>query len=79
MTDDRDAYNAAVVRGLAVTRTLRVLEIAAERGLLDLPTIVAQLRTTGFYMPEDVVDEMLARDATRKATIQEPPPDTRET
>jgi predicted nucleic acid-binding protein len=79
MTDDRDAYNAAVARGLAVTRTLRVLEIAAERGLLDLPTIVAQLRTAGFYMPEDVVDEMLARDATRKATIQEPPPDTRET
>jgi predicted nucleic acid-binding protein len=79
ITDDRDAYNAAVARGIAVTRTLRVLEIAAERGLLDLPTIVAQLRTAGFYMPEDVVDEMLARDATRKATIQEPPPDTRET
>jgi len=78
MTDDRNAYNAAVARGLAVTRTLRVLEIAAERGLLDLPTIMAQLRTAGFYMPEDVVDEMLARDATRKATAQEPPPDTRE-
>jgi predicted nucleic acid-binding protein len=79
ITDDRDAYNAALARGVAVTRTLRVLEIAAERGLLDFPTIVAQLRAAGFYMPEDVVDEMLARDATRKATAQEPPPDTRET
>jgi hypothetical protein len=31
-----------VARRTAVTRTLRVLEIVAERGLLDLPTIVAQ-------------------------------------
>jgi hypothetical protein len=30
-------------------------------------------------MPEDVVGAMLARDATRKATAQEPPLDTRET
>jgi predicted nucleic acid-binding protein len=79
MTDDRDAYQAAVARGMAVTRTLRVLEIAAERGLVDFPTIVARLRAAGFYMPEDVVDEMLARDAARKAAAQEQPPDTEET
>jgi hypothetical protein len=75
MTDDRDAYNAAVARGMAVTRTLRVLEIAAEQDLLDFPTIVARLRAAGFYMPEDVVDEMLARDAARKAAAEEPPPE----
>jgi predicted nucleic acid-binding protein len=79
MTDDRDAYNAAVARGMAVTRTLRVLEIAAEQGLLDLPTIIARLRAAGFYMPEDVVDEMLARDAARKAAAAEPPPNIRKT
>jgi len=79
MTDDRDAYNAAVARGMAVTRTLRVLEIAAEQELLDFPTIVARLRAAEFYMPEDVVDEMLARDAARKAAAQEPPPATQET
>jgi len=79
MTDDRDAYNAAVARGMAVTRTLRVLEIAAEQDLLDVPTIVARLRTAGFYMPEDVVDEMLARDAARKAASQEHPSDSQET
>jgi predicted nucleic acid-binding protein len=79
MTDDRDAYNAAVARGIAVTRTLRVLEIAAEQDLLDFPTIVARLRAAGFYMPEDVVDEMLARDAARKVAAQEHPPDTQET
>ena len=79
MTDDRDAYNAAVARRIAVTRTLRVLEIAAERELLDFPTVIARLRVAGFYMPEDVVDEMLARDATRKAAAQEHLPDTQET
>jgi hypothetical protein len=30
-------------------------------------------------MPEDVVDEMLARDAARKSAAQEYPPDTQET
>jgi predicted nucleic acid-binding protein len=79
MTDDRDAYEAAVARGMAVTRTLRVLEIAAEQDLLDFPTTIARLRAAGFYMPEDVVDEMLARDAARKAAAEEPPPDTQRT
>jgi predicted nucleic acid-binding protein len=66
VTDDRQAYNAALARSIPVTRTLRVLEMAAERGLLDFPTIVTRLRTAGFYTPEDVVEEMLARDAERK-------------
>ena len=66
VTDDRQAYNAALSRSIPVTRTLRVLEMAAERGLLDFPTIVTRLRAAGFYTPEDVVEEMLARDAERK-------------
>jgi predicted nucleic acid-binding protein len=66
VTDDRQAYHATLARSLPVTRTLRVLEMAAERGLLDLPTIVTRLREAGFYTPEDVVEEMLARDAERK-------------
>jgi predicted nucleic acid-binding protein len=66
VTDDRQAYNAALARSIPVTRTLRVLEMAAERGLLDFPTIVTRLRAAGFYTPEDVVEEMLARDAERK-------------
>ncbi|ETX05796.1 MAG: hypothetical protein ETSY2_20860 [Candidatus Entotheonella gemina] len=66
VTDDRQAYRAALTRSIPVTRTLRILEIAAERGLLDFPTIVTRLRTAGFYIPEDVVEEMLARDTERK-------------
>lgn len=66
ITDDRQAYHAALARSIPVTRTLRVLEMAAERGLLDFPTIVTRLRAAEFYTPEDVVEEMLARDAERK-------------
>jgi predicted nucleic acid-binding protein len=66
VTDDRNAYNAALAQGIPVTRTLRILEMAAERGLLDLPTIVTRLQAAGFYTPADVVEEMLARDAERK-------------
>jgi predicted nucleic acid-binding protein len=66
VTDDRQAYHAALARNIPVTRTLRVLEMAAERGLLDLPTIVQRLRAAGFYIPADVVEEMLARDAARQ-------------
>ena len=57
VTDDRQAYNAALARSIPVTRTLRVLEMAAERGLLDFPTIMTRLRAAGFYTPEDVVEE----------------------
>jgi predicted nucleic acid-binding protein len=42
VTDDRQAYNAALARSIPVTRTLRVLEMAAERGLVDFPTIVTR-------------------------------------
>jgi predicted nucleic acid-binding protein len=78
MTDDRGAYDAALARGIPVIRTLRVLEMAAEQGLVDFATMVARLRAAGFYMPEEVVDEMLARDAARKAA-QEQPPEPQET
>jgi predicted nucleic acid-binding protein len=44
VTDDRSAYRAALARGTPVMRTLRILEIAAEQGLVDLPTAIARLR-----------------------------------
>jgi predicted nucleic acid-binding protein len=47
MTDDRGAHNAALARGIPVTRTLRVLEMAAEWGLVDFSTMVARLRAAG--------------------------------
>jgi predicted nucleic acid-binding protein len=53
--------------GLAVMGTLRVLELAAERDLIDFPTAITKLQATSFYLPVSLVREMLARDAARKS------------
>jgi predicted nucleic acid-binding protein len=39
---------------------------AAERGLLDFPAAIAQLAATSFYLPSQLVEDMLSRDADRK-------------
>ena len=79
LTDDSSAYKIALVQHIPVFRTLRLLEMAAEQGLIDLPTAFARLAATTFYAPDEVMVEMLARDAARKAAAQEQPPDTQET
>jgi predicted nucleic acid-binding protein len=66
VTDDSSAYKVALAQHIPVVRTLRLLEMAAERGLIDLPTVLARLATTTFYAPDDVLAEMLARDAERQ-------------
>jgi predicted nucleic acid-binding protein len=65
LTDDTEAYDAARARGLAVIRTLALLERAALRGLLDLPTAITRLQATTFYAPADVIHAMLARYAAQ--------------
>ena len=53
-------------RAFAVMGTLRVLELGAERAMLDLPAATAKLQATSFYLPASVVQEMRTRDASRK-------------
>jgi predicted nucleic acid-binding protein len=50
----------------AVMGTLRVLELASERGLLDFAAAITKLEATSFHMPAQLVQNMRARDATRK-------------
>jgi predicted nucleic acid-binding protein len=66
LLDDLEARTEAERCGLAVMGTLRVLELAAERGLLDFPAAIAQLEATSFHLPSRVVQDMLSRDAARK-------------
>ena len=79
LTDDSSAYKVALAQHIPVIRTLRLLEMAAEQGLIDLPTVLARLAATTFYAPDDVMVEMLTRDAIRKAAAQRQPPETQET
>ena len=65
LTDDTEAYDAARAKGIAVIRTLALLERAALQGLLDLPTALARLQATTFYAPAQVIHAMLARYTTQ--------------
>jgi hypothetical protein len=56
----------ATQRGFATFGTLRVLELAVQRDLLDLRTALAHLAATIFYMDKALVQDPLARDAARR-------------
>jgi len=67
LMDDLDGRRVARARGLIVTGTIGILETAAIRGLIDLPSVLVRLQTTTFYASQSLYDEVLARDAARKA------------
>ncbi len=67
LLDDKKARNAALARGLNVLGTLNILDDAAEQGLLDLPDAINRLRLTNFRVSETLLQEILRRDAARKA------------
>jgi predicted nucleic acid-binding protein len=65
LMDDREGVGIARRRGLAVTGTLGVLDLAARRGLIDLAGAFERLKTTSFYYRQGLLDALLARHATR--------------
>jgi predicted nucleic acid-binding protein len=75
LMDDPEGREEATRRALRTTGTLGVLEQAAIDGLLDLPTVLTQLlTTTTFRARAALIQDLLARDAARKAN---PPTDGR--
>src|SRR5499426_462293 len=74
LMDDFEGRQEAERRALTVTGTLGVLETAAIRGLIDLPSVLAQLQATTFYASQRLYDEVLARAVARKSR---PPTDGR--
>ena len=69
LIDERRALTIARKAGLFVTGTLGVLEIAAERGLLDLVPALAALKQTTFRVSDQVLDGLLRRDADRRRQL----------
>jgi predicted nucleic acid-binding protein len=51
--DDREGVGIVRGRGLAVTGTLGVLDLAARRGLIDLAAAFERLKATTFYYRRD--------------------------
>ena len=65
LMDDRDGVDVARRRGLAVTGTLGVLDLAARRRLIDLAAAFERLKATTFYYRQGLLDPLLARHAKR--------------
>jgi len=63
--DDRDGVILARQRGLNVVGTLAVLDLASERGLVDLQTMFDRLRQTTFRSPLRVTAKMLEQNVNR--------------
>jgi len=67
LMDDRAGVAVAYQRGLAVTGTLGVLDLAARRGLLDLATAIARLKATNFRYPPELIEALLAQHREEKS------------
>ena len=61
LMDEREGVRRAKQEGLRVTGTLGVLDLAAQRGLLDLRSAFARLRSTSFRCPEEVMQILLEK------------------
>jgi predicted nucleic acid-binding protein len=68
LMDETKGRAEAASRNLASTGTLGVSDTAAEAGLLDLPSAIARLRETSFYVTPALLKRLLDQDAARRRT-----------
>jgi len=68
LIDERDGSAAAKQLGLNVTGTLGILDLAASRGLISLPTALTALSATTFRVPPKLIAELLRIDQLRRST-----------
>jgi predicted nucleic acid-binding protein len=65
LMDHQDGVAVARRKGLAVTGTLGVLDLAARRGLIDLAEAFKRLKATSFYYRQGLLDALLAQQGKR--------------
>ena len=59
LMDDRKGVNAAHSKGLRVTGTLGILDLAAQRGLVGFAAAIERLRQTNFRISQALLDALL--------------------
>ena len=64
--DERAGRREAERRKIRVIGTVRVLDDAAEAGLVDLPRALQRLQTLGFYIDRALVEFLLQRHVERE-------------
>ena len=63
LMDDRKGVTVARGKGLRVTGTLGVLDLAAQRDLVNFAQAVNRLRRTTFRIPETLLDSLMKKHA----------------
>jgi predicted nucleic acid-binding protein len=66
LMDDRDGVAFARAQGFAVTGTLGVLDLAAQRGLINLAQAFTRLKATSFHYRQGLLDALLAQRPEEK-------------
>jgi predicted nucleic acid-binding protein len=61
LMDDRDGVRVARNKGFRVIGTLRVLDLGARRGLLDLAEAFERVKRTNFRYRQEIMDELLSQ------------------
>jgi len=64
--DEKIGRREAERRRLRVIGTVRVLDDAAEAGLVDLPTTLQRLQAFGFYLDAKLLQFLLDRNSARE-------------
>ena len=59
LIDERKGASVALSKGLEVTGTLGILDLAARRGLIDLRAALSRLKLTNFRYRQKILDELL--------------------
>lgn len=68
LADDKAARSEARKLGIHVTGTIGVLQLAAQRNLLELPSSLSRLIEIGFYIDPEVVRSVVEADDLRHRT-----------
>jgi len=63
LMDDRQGVLDARRKGFGVIGTIGILDLAADRSLVDLPAAVSRLRRTNFRRSESMLDALLEKHA----------------
>jgi hypothetical protein len=66
LMDDMDGRAAARRLGLSTIFTVAILELAAEKALIQLPSTMAKLQGTNFFVSQEILDAALQRDRERR-------------
>ena len=66
LMDDMDGRAAARRLGIPAIFTVAILELAAEKDLIELPAAIAKLKQTSIFISQAILDAALERDKERR-------------